>query len=288
MRPQGKISGVNRPEPPRVPRRSIDVLVVAQPTSDVDDLIARLAGRRLAVERADSPEAVARDVVSGRPDVVIIDLRADSDGMGDRMLSWVCRNATASPLAITDLDQSDARIQALQLGASDHLIAPFDMREGVVRTEMLIARRRAGRDAKVDAGDMTIDVAQRSVVRNGELVTLTPRELALLMELVQRPGEAISKHDLLCTVWRGESRSENVVEANVSSLRRKLHGLGPPVIHTVHRTGYVFRSSAPSAGAARASMLAERDRMVRERDAIIARRDELIQRLRAERAQRNK
>ena len=277
---------MNRSELPRPPRRSIDVLVVARPASDVDDLIAHLAGRRLAVERADSPEAVARDVIGGRPDVVIIDLRGDSDGMGNRMLSWVCRNASASPLAITDLEGADARIHALQLGASDHLIAPFDVREGVVRTETLIARRRAGRDAKVEVGDMTIDVAQRSVVRNGDLVTLTPRELALLVELVQRRGEAISKRDLLRTVWRGESRSENVVEANVSSLRRKLHGLGPRVIHTVHRTGYVFRSAAPSVAAARVSMLAERDRMIRERDAIIARRDELIQSLRAERAQR--
>jgi DNA-binding winged helix-turn-helix (wHTH) protein len=66
----------------------------------------------------------------------------------------------------------------------------------------------------------------------------------------------VSKQDLLCTVWRGEDRSENVVEANVSSLRRKLHGLGPPVIHTVHRTGYVFRPVALTGSVARATLAA--------------------------------
>jgi DNA-binding response OmpR family regulator len=231
------------------------VLVVAPSTPDIDDLMTGLASRRLTVERADSPESVARDVVGGRPDVVIVDLRADANRLGDRMLSWVCRNSAVSPLAVTELRQADARIQALQLGAVDHLVAPFDVREGVVRTELLIARRRAGRDARIDAGDMTIDVAQRSVTRSGELVTLTPRELALLTVLVERRGEAVSKQDLLCTVWRDAVRSENVVEANVSSLRRKLHNLGPPVIHTVHRTGYVFRPVAPSTAVARASML---------------------------------
>src|SRR5262249_54735430 len=162
------------------------------------------------------------------------------------------------------------RIQALQLGAIDHLVAPFEVREGIVRTELLIARRRAGREARLEAGDIMIDAAQRTALRNGELVTLTPRELALLTVLVQRRGEAVSKQDLLTRVWRGETRSENVVEANVSSLRRKLHGLGPPVIHTVHRTAYVFRPVSQSIPAARASLVAERDRMVRERDAIIA------------------
>jgi DNA-binding response OmpR family regulator len=260
----GKITAVDRLTPLRFGRRSIDVLIVAQPAPDIDDLMLSL-GRCLTVERADAPEAVAREVVGGRPEVVIVDLRTDTNDLGDRMLSWVCRKATASPLAITDLQQSDARIQALQLGAFDHLVAPFDVREGVVRTELLIARRRAGREARIDAGDMTIDVAQRSVTRSEKLVSLTPRELALLVVLVQRPGEAVSKQDLLCTVWRGEDRSENVVEANVSSLRRKLHGLGPPVIHTVHRTGYVFRPVALTGSVARATLAGERDRLMRER-----------------------
>ena len=63
--------------------------------------------------------------------------------------------------------------------------------------------------------------------------------------LVFSTGYATSA--LLTAVWGTEARSQNVVEANVSSLRRKLHALGPPVIHTLHRAGYIFRPVRSSA-----------------------------------------
>jgi DNA-binding response OmpR family regulator len=263
-------------------RGAIDVLVVALSLPDVGELVDALKTTRVAVERAESPDAVAHDVVTGRPDVVIIDLRIGDggDGLPDRILSWVCRNSSASALVITDPDQADTRIRAIELGAADHVVAPLHIGECIARVDHLLAQRRRGRMGRIEIGDMTIEPSQRTAVRNGELITFTPRELALLLVLVQRRGEAVSKRDLLATVWQGEVRSENVVEANVSALRRKLHAVGTPVIHTVHKTGYVFRPTSPSLSAKRAAMIMERDRMVRERDAIIERRDELIRRLR--------
>jgi two-component system OmpR family response regulator len=263
-------------------RNAIDVLVVALSLPDIGEVVDALKAARRIVDRAESPDRVAHDVVGGRPDVVIIDLRIGDggDGLPDRILSWVCRNSSASALVITAADQADTRIRALELGAADHIVSPLDTRECVARVEHLLAQRRKGRSGRIDVGDMTIDPAQRTAVRNGELVSLTPRELALLLVLVQRRGEAVSKQELLSNVWRGEVRSENVVEANVSALRRKLHAIGPPIIHTVHRSGYALRPVSPSLSVKRAAMIAERDRMVRERDEIIARRNELIQRLR--------
>jgi two-component system OmpR family response regulator len=142
--------------------------------------------------------------------------------------------------------QVDARIRALELGAADHIVAPVSVRESVLRVDHLLAHRRKNRSGRIEVGDLTIDAAQRTAVRNSELVRFTPRELALLLMLVQRRGEAVTKRELLSTVWHGQARSENVVEANVSALRRKLHALGPPLIHTVHRRGYVFRPASPS------------------------------------------
>jgi two-component system, OmpR family, response regulator len=237
----------------------IAVLVVARPAEDINGLMEALVDRGHTVGRACSAEEVARDVVGGRPDLVIIDFRSD-DGIADRILSWVCRSGTSSTLVITELRQTGKRVRALQLGADDHLVAPFDVREGLARAETLIARREAMRESRLDAGDIAIDALQRAVIRNGELVSLTPRELELLMMLVKRAGQPVSKRELLCTVWRDEARSENVVEANVSSLRRKLHGLGPPVIHTLHRSGYVFRPVAAFPLPARATLVAQRER----------------------------
>jgi DNA-binding response OmpR family regulator len=261
---------------------STDIVIVAPESMDVLELERALKARGPVVERAYESESIAKAVVCGRPDAVIVDLRGNRD-LAERLLSWVCRNAPAPALVITELRDVDARLRALDLGVADDLVAPFDPREGVVRVERLIARRGAGRRERVDAGDLTIDVGQRCVIRNGEVAALTPRELDVLLTLVQHGGVTVSKHLLLETVWGGEVRNENVVEANVSSLRRKVHALGAPVIHTVHRGGYVFRPVMSSAAVTRAALIAERDRMVSERDEMIARRDELIRRLRAER-----
>ena len=168
-------------------------------------------------------------------------------------------------LVISELRQSDARMRALKLGAVDHLVAPFDISEGAMRIELLVERRRAGHQAEVVAGDLTVNTAVRTVTRNGQVVALTPRELDLLLVLIQSRGIAVPKQDLLKTVWNGDNRTLNVVEANVSSLRRKLHGLGPPVIHTVHRSGYVFREvrCAPP-DAARGRLALEHESVLRE------------------------
>ena len=72
----------------------------------------------------------------------------------------------------------------------------------------------------------------------------TPREVGLLLALIEQSEHPVTKRELLVAVWGEEVRSQNVVEANVSSLRRKLHALGPPVIHTLHGAGYVFRPVA--------------------------------------------
>jgi two-component system, OmpR family, response regulator len=274
-----------RPElhpPPRRREQPLDVIVVAPAKTDIMAVLLSLAARGLSIERYHQPEAIAAAVVGGRPDVAIVDLRG-GDSLADRMLTWLSRNASCASLVITDADGVDARLRALHLGASDHLVAPFDEREAVARVQVLIGRKRSAHRTRIEAGDLTIDAAQRCVIRGGETVPLTPREVDLLVALVENRDHPLSKRDLLDTVWRDEVRSENVVEANISSLRRKLHALGPPVIHTVHRTGYVFRPASPTPATTRAALVAERDRLLRERNEVVARRDQLLERARAER-----
>jgi two-component system, OmpR family, response regulator len=279
--PRGKIIAVKQ-HVRREGEQSIDVLIVGPDAADTSDLIVALDMRGIRTERAHSPESLARAVVGGRPAAIVVDMR-NEDELAHKMLRWLCRNADCNTLIITALTQVDARLVALELGARDHLIAPFEMRECVGRVQHLIGRKAAMSRSGVEAGDLTINAAQRCVLRTGERIPLTPREIDVLMMLVENADRAVSKHDILNAVWKGEPRSENVVEANVSSLRRKLHALGPPVIHTVHRSGYVFRPVMPSTTTTRAGRVAERDR--RERDGMVARRDELIRRPPAERAE---
>src|SRR5690349_2593781 len=98
-------------------RGDSDVVVVALPTPDIGDLLDALKAARFSVERAESPDKVAHAVVRGQPDVVIVDLRIGDggDGLPDRILSWVCRNSSASALIITELHQVDERIRGVRL-----------------------------------------------------------------------------------------------------------------------------------------------------------------------------
>jgi two-component system OmpR family response regulator len=235
---------VDRTSPPTEASRrqgTIDVVVVAPARPDVDAFLDALSEAALVAQRTHDPEQVARAIVGGRPDVVVVDLRR-GDHLGNRILDWVTADARSCALVITDAHDVDARIRALDLGAADYLTAPFATREAVARVERLIAQQRVQRPVRITAGDLTLNLSERSASRSGKHVTLTPREVAVLRVLIERSEQPVSKQDLLVAVWAEEVRGENVVEANVSSLRRKLHALGPPVIHTLHRAGYVFRS----------------------------------------------
>jgi DNA-binding response OmpR family regulator len=219
------------------------VVIVAPYRSDVSEFVDALARSAYGVRLVHDPQAVARAVIGGRPDVVVVDLR-HGDPLAARILNWMSANGKSRALVITEAHEVDARLSALDLGAADHLAAPFEIREAVARVERLIAQQRKPRPSCIVAGDLTLDLAQRSAVRNGRHVALTPREVSLLLALVDRSEHPVTKRELLVAVWGEEARSQNVVEANVSSLRRKLHALGPPVIHTLHGAGYVFRPVA--------------------------------------------
>ena len=252
-------------------------MIVGHARVDTADLAEALTTRGLQISQVSDSDAVAHAVVAGRPDLVVVDMR-DDDGVAERILIWICRDGGCNALAITDHSDVDARLNALRHGATDHLVAPFETREALMRVEVLLERQRAARAPRVAAGDLAIDAVQRCASRGGETVQLTPREIEVLMLLVENSEIPVSKKAILNCVWKDEERSENVVEANVSSLRRKLHALGPPVIHTVHRSGYVFRPVAPTPLGARDAVLLERDRLVQERDEAVARRDELLRR----------
>ena len=97
-------------------------------------------------------------------------------------------------------------------------------------------------------GDLVLDESRWTVHRAGTLVDLSPTEFRLLACLLRHQGSVLSRTQLLQHVWgRGYTGQSQVVETYVSYLRRKLHRLGPPLIHTRRGAGYLLR--APDLGA---------------------------------------
>jgi two-component system OmpR family response regulator len=95
-------------------------------------------------------------------------------------------------------------------------------------------------------GDLVLDESRWTVHRAGTLVDLSPTEFRLLACLLRHQGSVLTRAELLENVWGGGYTGQSqVVETYVSYLRRKLHRLGPPLIHTRRGVGYMLRRADP-------------------------------------------
>jgi two-component system, OmpR family, response regulator len=253
------------------------IMLVTGERHDLGVLAAKLGERRLRVVGPQLLEDL--ETADGPADCAIIDLSSGNPALREA-LPRLSRALAPAVLVITTLEDSATRIAAVRLGVSEHVVAPFDVAEVVARVDVLLARRRRTRGARLDMGDVSVRLDERRVLRAGVDVPLTPRELEILIALMRARGRAVSKNELLQLVWKDDQRNVNAVEAHVSGLRRKLERHGSALIHTVHRAGYAFRPARPAAPTSREALLAERTRLLHERDEAFQRRDELLQELR--------
>ncbi|MET8527910.1 response regulator transcription factor [Micromonospora sp. NPDC005172] len=131
-----------------------------------------------------------------------------------------------------EYDQADG----LDCGADDYLTKPFSYVVLLARLRALLRRGAPERPTVLAVGDLRLDPARRRVTRADAEVALTAREYALLDYLMRRPGQVISKIELLDHVWDASlETAPNVVEVYVGYLRRKL---GRDRLETVRGAGY--------------------------------------------------
>src|SRR5262249_48177643 len=115
------------------------------------------------------------------------------------------------------------RIRGLDAGADDYLAKPFDFGELLARIRALVRRGPSERPSLLRAGDLAVDPARHVVTRAGAPVELTAREFSVLEHLARRPGELVTRTELLEHVWDANFEgSTNIVDVYVGQLRRKL------------------------------------------------------------------
>ncbi|MEU4694794.1 response regulator transcription factor [Actinoplanes sp. NPDC023714] len=141
-----------------------------------------------------------------------------------------------------EYDQADG----LDCGADDYLTKPFSYVVLLARLRALLRRGAQARPVNLTFGDVELDPAERRVLVAGDEVTLTAREFALLEYLMRRPGQVVSKTELLDHVWDASMETApNAVEVYVGYLRRKI---GRERLETVRGAGYRLSqgSNAPA------------------------------------------
>jgi len=178
-------------------------------------------------------------------ELILLDLMLP-DGRGADFLKRLRSAGDATPvMVLTARDQISNRIAALDAGADDYLVKPFDLFELSARIRA-VGRCYAGDpNPLVTLGDIEVDLAARSVRRAGRPVALTAREWSLFEAFVQRPHQLMSKPQLEERLYSFDAEVEsNTIEVYIARLRKKL---GADVVETVRGMGY--RLGTPGAGA---------------------------------------
>jgi DNA-binding response OmpR family regulator len=216
------------------------LLVVEDDVKLVRVLARGLRREGYAVDTVETGEAaLARAHVHSYAVIVLDVMLPDVDGFA------VCetlrrRHGSVPVLMLTARSDVADRIRGLDGGADDYMVKPFDFGELLARLRALIRRGPTEHLLVLEAGDLRIDLAARTVTRDGRAIDLTVREFALLEFLARRAGEIVPRGQLIDEVWdRAQDVSPNVVDVYVGYLRRKLERpFGRPLIHTVRGVGY--------------------------------------------------
>ena len=146
-------------------------------------------------------------------------------------------------LMLTARDAVSDRVNALDSGADDYLTKPFSFAELLARLRAVARRGPVERPTRLKVGDLILDPAERRAWRDGTELELSTREFAVLELLMRRPGETLSRVQVLEGAWdmAFESRS-NIVDVYVRYLREKIdRPFGRSSIETVRGIGYRLR-----------------------------------------------
>src|SRR5712691_4523796 len=149
-------------------------------------------------------------------------------------------------LLLTARDAVDDRVAGLDAGADDYLVKPFAFSELVARLRALRRRTPIERPVVLTVGDLRLDPAARRAWRGDVELWLSGKEFALLEEFMRRPGEILSRSQLLDAAWdMAYERRSNLVDVYIRYLREKIdRPFGRRTLETVRGAGYRLREDA--------------------------------------------
>jgi two-component system copper resistance phosphate regulon response regulator CusR len=177
-------------------------------------------------------------------DMMILDVMLPGRD-GFQILSTLRQRGMTTPvLLLTSKDALEDRVRGLDSGADDYLVKPFAFPELLARIRALLRRGKADAPS-LKLADLEMNVAQRSVIRRGEMLDLTAREFDLLHYLLINCDRVVSREMLAREIWKETSRQtplDNVIDAQMVRLRRKLDGqFEPKLLQTVRGVGFILK-----------------------------------------------
>ena len=179
-------------------------------------------------------------------DLLVLDAMLPGiDGLG--VLAALRQSKQTPVLMLTARVRVEDRVKGLQSGADDYLVKPFAFSELVARIQVLLRRgrpRSAAGDAVLGLADLEVDLLRRKATRAGRRLELTAKEFNLLVLLLRRQGEVLSRTEIAEQVWdMNFDSATNVIDVAIRRLRAKLDApFERTLLHTVRGMGYVLEA----------------------------------------------
>ena len=224
------------------------ILLIEDDEGIAEPLVFGLQSEDLRVLRAAKGAEGLALARSEHPDVILLDVMLpDMDGFA--ICRTLRRESSVPILMLTARGQEMDRVMGLELGADDYIVKPFSFRELLARVRAVLRRLELDRGSsprpndRVTVGEIVLDRTARQLWRRGQLVELSPREFELMVVLMDRIGQALSRQDLLDLAW-GEEWIGNprTLDVHIRWLREKIedNSAAPVYIETVRGHGYRF------------------------------------------------
>ena len=210
------------------------VLLIHQSGGDMSRIHDYLERAAFRVRRATSYPAAIGMTRSCHPDVIV--LQTDATDSGLQLMREILSERAVPVIILAPADHSDP-VQALELGADDHMINPPALPELAARARGA-ARRSRQRVRRV--GALELDAQSRHARASNRRLSLTPTEYSILEFLAQTPGHAVTHHDLVQAIGAPGEGSTSKLVPRISRLRLKLSaaGVNEPFITSVRGVGY--------------------------------------------------
>ncbi len=225
------------------------ILAVDDEESILDLLKFNIEKEGYQVETATNGEDGFKKAMELKPDVIILDVMLPKqDGL------TVCRrlrqeNVNTPIIMLSARSEEIDKILGLEIGADDYMTKPFSTRELTARIKANLRKAdqaatvmASRRDNKIDVGSMTLDLDKFEVNVRGEVISdLTRREFEVLKYLAQKPGQVVTREDLLEKVWGYEYYGDiRTVDVTVRRIREKIekNTANPKILITKRGVGY--------------------------------------------------
>lgn len=219
-------------------------LLIVEDQTDLNEIIVRkLKAEGYAVDSCqDGTEALSYIELTEYDGIILDIMLPGITGLG--ILKKMRADGNHTPvLLLTALNSVEDRVSGLDAGADDYLIKPFDFEELMARIRAMTRRRGTQSSNVISHRGVQLDMASRTVTRDGKEISLTAKEYNILEYLMQNIGRVLSRENLSVHVWNYDyDGGSNVIDVYMHHLRKKIDaGYEEKLITTVKGVGYIMK-----------------------------------------------